>query len=653
MKLFDKKSDIEIVLQENSDEAIRLAAADLQDNLRRLSGQMNGFAIVEKSTALRAVRIQTQANGEIEAYTVRIDDENVLITGSDTLGTVFGIYAFATKCLGILPVYRLVDLFPETREEMEIGEQSFSSEKRAIRFRGWFLNDEDLLTDFRGGAGERHINYHYYQSVMRPDVLDVILETALRMEINLVIPSSFVDVDNPPEEKLAEAVVRRGMYITQHHVEPMGVSYFAVENYLKKRGIEGEDVSFVGNRARMEEIWRYYAEKWAQYGDRVIWQLGLRGKADRAVWQDDPSVPNSAASRGAIISDAIATQHRIVCETLGHSDFYATATLWMEGAELYGKGYLQFPENTVVVFSDIGHSQMFGDDFFTTRRNERDRYGIYYHIAYMTEGPHLAEGCDLGKMAFSYQKAWEQDSLFYSILNVSNVRPLHFSAWYNSELLKNPNAFDTDKTLDKLLVALFGTASKEIKPLAEEYYAAIADLGEAELKVRCNKYNFYYHDYGKLPFPLFSATDGALRYTGRACLDGVHYTADDGRFAETVQNSLPKWEALYKRMQETEPALPAACRLYFCQYLKFQTFYMMQLTRWRLAVRTMMQTEDPTERDAAFEEASASLRSILEERKILELGEWKGWHDGDVKIGIPNLLKQTEERYTGKSKGAL
>ena len=647
MKLFDQQTDMLIMTETNADEAICVAACDLQRNLRRLSGKQEGFSIVSSyGEAERAIRIRTEAGEAVEAYTVRVEDGMVEIVGSDILGTVYGIYAFATHCLGILPVYRLIDVFPESRAEMELEEQVIHSKPRPVRFRGWFINDEDLLTDFRGGGGRRNIDYRFYHNVMRVDVLEMILETALRLEINLMIPSSFIDVNNPPEKALADAVVRRGMYITQHHTEPMGVSFFTAENYLKDIHAEGEAISFVTNRARMEEIWRYYAQKWAKYGDRVVWQLGLRGKADRAVWQHDLGVPDSAAQRGAIISDAIATQHRILCETLGHSDFYSTATLWMEGAELYGKGYLRVPQNTVVIFSDIGFSQMFGDDFFTTPRKESDLYGVYYHVGYMQEGPHLAEGCDLRKMAVTYRQAFEKQSLVYSILNVSNVRPLHVSAWVQAELAADPESADTKKIVDRLTEAIYGEWSGEIRPLVDEYYTAFADMGAEELKKRCRKWNFYYHNYGDLPYPVFPATDGALHYTGRYVLLGnENGWNDDTAYRQELEKSLVRWERLYERLKEIEARLPVSVRLYFGQFLLFETFYMMQMTRWRLAVGEMVRSRAESDIRKAKKTAISSLQSILEKRRILELGDWSGWHDGERKIDVFDLLTQTEKRY--------
>lgn len=650
MKLFEKNHTIEIILPANAPEALQLAADDLQDNLRHLSGQ-EGFPIVKKSTDAHGIWIQTLEEGTPESYTICIDDEKVLITGADTLGTVFGIYAFATNCLNILPVYRLVDIFPKECESLTLSPKSFSSAPRKIRFRGWFLNDEDLLTDFKEGGGHRHIDYRYYQNVMAPDVLDMILETALRMEINLVIPSSFVDIDNPDEEKLVQAVTRRGMYISQHHVEPVGVSYFAADAYMKKHGKEDEAVSFISNRERMEEIWRYYIKKWAKYGNHVIWQFGLRGKADHAVWESDPNVPMDAGSRGAVITDAIATQYRIVREVLGKTDFYSTVTLWLEGAALYGKGYLKIPDSTVIVFSDIGLSQMFGDDFYQVERRPAQRYGIYYHVGYWGEGPHLAEGCDLRKMVFSYREAWEQKSLYYSIVNVSNVRPLHFSVWFNAELLQNPVSFSEEQTLDSLLTALFAEAAAEVKPLMKAYYDTIADLGKQELYERCVNRDFYYHDYGTLTYPEFPATDGVLCYIGKKILTEKYYVKDDERFAEVIGASLEKWQELYERMQEAVQKLPESCRIYFGQFLKFETFYMMQLTRWLLSCRALMHAVDEETRAQAKSTAVGALTSILEERKILETGAWKDWHRGDKKIGITDLVKLTEETYRNKAEG--
>ena len=646
MIIFEENKDSSISVDREADRAIYLAVRDLQRNLRCISGRSDGFEIVYHNSG-GGIYVRTEKSGKDEAYTVSVNDECVIITGSDILGTVFGIYAFATRCLNISPVYRLTDLFPEKKHRLVIEKQSFSSKDRPVRFRGWFLNDEDLLSDFRISGGQRHIDYRFYQNVMDTEVLDMVLETALRLEINLVIPSSFVDIDNPDEEKLVEAVCRRGMYISQHHVEPMGVSYFAADNYMKRNGYENEAVSFITNRDRMIGIWRYYAEKWSEYGDHVIWQLGLRGKADQAVWMSDKSISSSMEDRGAIISDAIRCQYDMICEALGKEDFYSTATLWNEGSELYGKGYLKLPRTTIPVFSDFGLDQMFGEDFYTTRRETDRKYGIYYHAGFWSLGPHLTEGCNPEKMAYCYREAAEKNNLYYSILNISNVRPLHISAIMNARIMSSPMNFSVSDELLKLDREMFGDAAETVNEIRREYYSAFADFGDEPLKRTAAAWNFYYREYGELPFVRNAATDGQLAYFGRYLYNGKNYEKlpeQNGATLSELKRSAEKFSRLYKKAEMAEGCVPQNTLLYFKQFVKYQIKHMQLLTEWCINGMGLMDGRLPVEdRLAQGYAACTCLEEILEERKILELGDWENWHRGEKKHDIIGFLKLTKD----------
>lgn len=646
MKLFDEGNDTDIVLENPSDEAILLAARDLQKNLRYLSEKHDAFRMTEKSDGC-AIRIRTDGNGKPESYTVKISENQVLITGADTLGTVYGIYAFSTKCLNFLPFYQLTDLLPRQTETLILEEQSFASAPRHVRFRGWFLNDEDLLTELKISGGKRNIDYDFYDHVMDVDVLDRVLETALRMEINLVIPSSFVDIDNPDEEKLVEAVCRRGLYVSQHHVEPMGVSYFGADKYLKKRGYDVEAVSFLTNRTRMVEIWQYYAEKWAKYGARVIWQLGLRGKADQAVWNADPSIPRSMETRGQIITDAIQTQYDIICRTLGTKEFSSTATLWHEGSALYGKGFLRLPGQTIPVFSDLGLDQMFGEDLDTMNRSQNKKFGVYYHICYWTRGPHLAEGCHPEKMAYGYRLAADHGELCYSILNVSNVRPVHVSAFLNAKLLCAPSSFDMQAEMLALDENVFGEYGKTVNELRGKYYDSFADFGEEPLRNYAEDKCFYYRTYPNLRFIRNAATDGQLVFFGKYILmhkRDITFPEINEETRQILKNSAKNLEELYQEAAHLETHMTKERRRYFRQFLKYQIRHLQLLSEWCVGCMELSDDSRPAEqRLASGSHACACLRAILEERKVLESGEWKHWHRGDKKIHIIGLLTMTQK----------
>lgn len=619
MRLFDRENTCGICLK-TEDGAVRLAALDLQRDLRRLAGR-EGFPFLQNG----GIVIQT-VPGEAESYTVEVTDR-VIITGGDALGAIYGIYAFEDRCLNILPVHRLVDIFPAAVESLTLPEQAFASGKRPVRWRGWFLNDEDLLTELVCSGGKRHIDYPFYGDVMDTAVLDMILETALRLEMNLIIPASFVDILNPDERKLVDAVCRRGLYVSQHHVEPVGVSWFAAEKYVKKHGQPGEAVSFVTNRSRMEEVWRTYIEAWARYGDRVVWQLGLRGKADEAVWKADPNAPMTAEARGKLITDAIAAQYAMIRETVG-GPFASTATLWNEGSVLYGKGVLQLPEDTVAIFADFGVSQMFGEDFYSMERLPGKRYGVYYHSAFWARGPHLCEGCRPRKMVYSLCHAAQRGSLHYAILNVSNVRPVHYAAMVFSRVLDDPAGADAETITAQLDARLFGEDGKRVNGLRTEYFDAFADFGQEVLRVTAEAWHFYYRSHADAPFTENAATDGYLAFYGRSLLRGAstgHYPAP-----EKIRPELERSEKLFSALYEKLCALPK--NAYLDQFLKYQTLHMLLLTRWCLGVIAL-----PAGKSAAC----CALEQLLEARKVLEQGQWEHWHRGDKKINIPLLLEMT------------
>lgn len=649
MKLYDLTSDISIVVASNADSAIMMAATDLQDNLRYLSGKDAGFPIVTTMNTTPAIIIDTVAGETPEQYRVEIGENAITITGSDILGTVYGIYAFSNKQLGFMPIYRLAERYPKKRDSLELAETAYCSKPHSVRFRGWFINDEDLLGDFKHQGGVRELDMMFYKKVLNPDVLNMVLEVALRMEMNLIIPASLIDICNPPEAALVELCVRRGMYVSQHHVEPVGVSYFTAEKYIKAHGAADETPSFVTNPERMKEIWRHYIEKWAVYGDRIVWQLGLRGKGDQAIWKVDPNVPADDASRGRIITDAIRAQYEIIASVLGHRNFASTATLWVETSALYRTGDLQLPQNTMVIFSDLGYTQMLSRAFFEVPRLPGVKYGVYPHVAFWVEGPHLAECCDIRKIVYTYQQAKKFNSLEYSILNVSNVRPLHYSAWFNALLLQNADQLDPEAIFEYLMQTLYGDAAPLMKELTCAYYDALGAVNDRDKLDRYARIELDYYDYGELPFPEFVMTDGYLRYAGRRMMLDLLFAVDEEAFEKSIYESLANWQALYERMCTAESKLPEEAVLYFQQYLKFETLYMMELTRWLVNVHKMYFAKNKEDMTQAKDAALAALDHILQERKILEQGYWEGWHDGDCKIGIPTIRELTVRTYQDKT----
>ncbi len=396
--LFKKDYISDIICHEHEDSCIQYAVKDLQNDLKKISGKSpkikthlssheKGSIFIGSAKNKRFADLLRQMHidiaglqGKWEHYQIKTIGNSLVICGSDKRGTMWGIYELCEKYLNVDPLYHWTCNEPCKGEELILNDLDVFDGPKSFKYRGWFINDEDLLTEWLDGGGQRKTDYSFYHQVIHESVLDKILETALRLKQNLIIPASLLDIENKAEERLVKQVVKRGLFISQHHIEPLGVSHFAWESYWAKRNLNPEP-SYAVNPDKFEEIWTHYAKRWAQY-DGVIWQLGLRGKGDKPVWKSVDNFPVEMKARGKVISSAIAKQKKIVADALGHEDFVATTTIYMEGVELYEKGYLVFPKGTMIVFSDDGLTQMWQNSFYSIKRDEAKSYGLYYHLAF-------------------------------------------------------------------------------------------------------------------------------------------------------------------------------------------------------------------------------------------------------------------------------
>ena len=81
----------------------------------------------------------------------------VCLTGADMRGTIYAIYQFSQTVLGVDPMYLWTDKQPEKRSSITLpADFAQGVSKPVFKYRGFFPNDEDLLTGWIPGAkGER------------------------------------------------------------------------------------------------------------------------------------------------------------------------------------------------------------------------------------------------------------------------------------------------------------------------------------------------------------------------------------------------------------------------------------------------------------------------------------------------------------------
>jgi hypothetical protein len=678
-----------VVVPAGEAECVRLAVADLVEDTRKITGrtlsilpqlagaEADGSVVVvsvnrpESAALLEKIApgFGDGLSGKWESYRVEEVGSRLIIAGSDERGTMFGLYAFIEEKLGVDPLYFWSSRAPQPRATLAWDRVKLSSGEPTFKFRGWFINDEDLLTEWKGSGGKRSIDYPYYGQVVPREVMRHIAEALVRSRFNLIIPASFIDILNPPEAALVEECARRGVFVSQHHVEPLGVSAFSYFNYWKARGRDLK-YSYFSHQAEVLEVWRVYATAWAKYPN-VVWQLGLRGIADRPMWMADPHTPQSDADRGRLISEAMAAQVKILDEVAPGKPRHLSTTLWAEGSVLNQKNLLTIPPETIVVFSDNSPGWKWQADFYATPRRAEHRYGVYYHHALIGSGPHLAQVPSPRQTFECMQAAVKNGASTYAIFNVSNIREFVLGIDATAKMTWRMEGFAPERFLDEWVATRFAQKPVEIANAYRIYFNA-----------------WQIHDAQQVPFLM----DGQMFGAGNRSLNQIaaklrERKSGGGTVVETLRPPMRSrvrdmetaretddsfWAALNDMHPESTrrerirrgaaqqaglelvllharaaaPALAPHDAKFLQDNLSFQAAIMVQTCAWLGHVERAHEALDLGDLPACTSALTAAAAAFAEIPVLAEdytRGPWQNWYRGAKKLDVTATLKRTRD----------
>lgn len=650
-----------IVVDTKESDAVVMAAEDLRSDIRKITGLE---PVVVRSAGPRKgdVFISTKEDGRWEAYDVSASDGILRMSGSDSRGTVFAIYDFCENRLGVDPLYWWNDTpYPQARV-LEWDEVEIHEDEPSFRYRGFFVNDEDLLCSWKEPAGHRNTGYKYYDNVIGEELMDRIMEALVRCRMNLVIPATFTNVFNAPEAALLDVCARRGMFISHHHVEPLGVSSYTYDLYWKNKTGEIPLYSYHTNPDKLEEVWRASAERWAEYPN-VLWQIGLKGYGDRAIWAHDPSVPESDSLRADIISRAMEAQARILDEVgVPREGRVMTSTLWADAAAFNNMGYLRFPEGTTVVFSDNCPGWRWPEDFWKTERKEDGSYGVYYHPAVMTSGPHLASLVPVTKTYELVRQAKEICSDDYIIYNVANIREICSNLDACCRMAWDIDSFNPEEWQDRWVERHFSSDVEQWKTAYNMHYHSARMHPESGMPIffdgqmirRIRTMNADLAKMLKEPEDSISIPQETLEVDRTvhvqdtwmravATVMGLEVLSERETYlrlaAQEASFELSKEtaEKLYARLPEHERSFAFSTLVYPTSLMYYVTGWMKELVHARYCIEL-------GEREAAFDHIRKAVGICGTFRTLTYeycSGRWTGWYNDCCKLNIYREMEDT------------
>ncbi len=593
--------------------AMAYAATALRLDLQRKLGLPNGVAPDAQATRIE-LRLDSASN-TFDAHVFDVQPGVVTIRGSDELGLLHGIYAFSAQWLDADPCRYFTGIVPDRAEAVCIPCGVTPSKPYTFRHRGFFFNDEDLLVGFQLEKPEHGFSM---------DVWQQLFELALRMQCTCVIPGTNILPDEP-QIRLASDM---GLYIAQHHAEPVGSAPF-----FWPRGVP---FSWSTNRAEILAYWRKAIQR--QAGKKVLWTLNFRGLIDRPFWVDDPNMKPDAPleTKAKIINEVMAAQYELIREVRGEDQPETYGYLWGELYDLYNAGLLRYPAQTTIIHTDDGDTCM-RKNLEDLVRNSPNPTGVYQHISMFNGGQSMRVTSFAPRVyARELKRVTDLGMHRIFILNVGNVREKIFN-------LRQVMGYANDYAA---MTAISGADGSRYAPW---YTRQVLGTEHPEVADA-------FRALTEIPFPLDDrrpdnrAGDNLYTILVRFTLQRV-YNREDlppsiwalrpfanlreamSWFVAQLVCAEPKWAVAAERARDAAKHLAGNRRTFFEQDAAAQLEKMLHLTRMALAFcRSVTHYLEGRGYEAYLEafQARRHCEAALAVEKRIETGEFAGWHRNDL-----------------------
>lgn len=645
---------------------VRRATEDLRSDFSKVFGAAPGLVhrldeagqvailISDRSRVPGGVNCATTAEREAFAFSIVEDGSGpdrrqvVCLTGADMRGTIYAIYQFSQRCLGVDPMYLWTDKQPEKRSAIALS-AGFARvyPGPVFKYRGFFTNDEDLLTGWIPAPKGAHTGISL-------KVWDNIYETILRLKGDMVVPGTWIF----PDDAQIEAATGRGLIINQHHAIPLGLNV--------ARWPKGVPYNFSTHPEILEKAW---SDAVAAYkpGQEILWSVGLRGLSDQSYASLDPSVRGNDKLLGKRISEAIAVQMRIVRDRYPKAQF--VTDLWQEGARLMQEGYLKIPPEVTLVWADTGYGDM--QDGGEVAAGQ----GAYFHVAMMNgQANQLSEMVPVARIQSEVGRYIRSGATSYLLVNTSDIRPVAMTTRALMEVAWGGVPKQADAGFyRRWATEEFGAQSAgALTALYREYFAAPALRGPngrrgltsagaapppapADAVKREYGDQHYHWEMRRLILDRLSGRQviaipsQSPRWTQPRVLpspDAQTWKEELAQDVEDCEAAAPRWDAVWRHALADEKLVEPERRQYYQAQVLTMIAINRQSNRALLMVARAMQDEDAgrvVQASRESDEALHALDAVQASMTAAEYGKWKHWYRGDWLTGVYRTKELVED----------
>ena len=606
--------------------AVIYAIKSLKKDIFRILGEQLGE---QHTTTINQIQLQISTFPHEEMFSVQATKHNLIIQGNNGLGLVYGIYHVCQNILGVDPYEFWTDFPIPQNNKLVLKNYNYTAPKPKVQFRGWFINDEDCL-----------IGWHDNMQISLA-TWEQIYETLLRAGYNMIIPGTGVSAN----DSHLDLASQMGLWIMQHHVEPLGAPLFS-DVY------QGSNPRYPEEKEKFIALYRKAIER--NKHRRVIWALGFRGQGDYPFFKDDERY-DTPQKQGALISEILTLQKQLIQE-ITDAPYYLVHYLYSESVELYQKGYLKLDDDIIGVWSDNGFGAMrlrreWGPEKHITSlpetQNKAQSLGIYYHLSFhdLQVSAKLVPLIAPELIYQQFEAINQAGHLDLMLLNVSNIRPFIFSIDFLGKLL-NTSKDITPQIISEYYYAYthryFPGLEAEVQNLIKRYYQAPFQFGEYKDEKAGEQ--LYHHT-------LRNCIKGVLKKTSIInLLQFIPNTpsSNDACFRWLLSHaelSLPNWKSLHVDAKELYSELSGPAAQYFydsvCMPIDYTFYSCMGFVH---GLKGLLAYNQSNFRKAFcfFSQAKHIMEQAWQTLKACEHGKWHNFYRGEWLTDTRETIRQLE-----------
>lgn len=654
---------VKIYISPDEDAATFKALESLKKDVLKITGSSAQIIFTNEMSDIpeKAIAILNSANAKLtipyyctskvtglESHRVYSINNKVYIHGSDIRGTIYAIYTFSEKILGVPPLWYWSSFVPLINPVLVIPSNlDIYFPTPQVRYRAWFPNDTDMFVPWRAQSEENNVAW---------------LETMLRLKLNTVEIGStlnYLPSGNTLLINDANIIKSYGLIVSSTHTVALGINLNKWDDFwlnVKKRNTVPP--FSVLDEAGLKEFWEHAATIVHQSGLENIWQISFRGDGDIPFWETFTDAPESNEERATIINKMWNIQYGIIQKVTNNPSPLIKITFYNEISDFMAAGLLTPPSTENMIWNYVStRRDHYPNNDIVNFNSQNVKMGYYMNLQFTGTGSHLTQGEGPWKMEFNYRFVNSKSPLYYSVINVGNLREFLFSMSANAKMMWDINSYNTDEFLTEFCKTYYG-AHAEIPKLYKDYFDSYwqqktTDFSGMErqyifqdlrfkqaIKVLCD--NFSKSTYNANPLPVTE-----FRYYNIVPEDN-NATNQIDAIINGMYLSKTKFETVSNTADRIYGELPVKCKNFFHDNLRSQSYFMKELSNsfYHLA---LSYKNNWGNKELASQHILLALSAAKNAKDYLHSNQhdvFSNWYQGDLdagKFNIQDIINRIEK----------